>query len=658
MTVRQYAFFFILLLAIAVVYSNHFQNSFHFDDAHTIEANVHIRSLGNIPKFFEDPKTFSNLPTHQVYRPLLTTTLALDYVRGGGGPVAFRVTNMVLFGMLIWTVWRLYGIILDGAWAPALIAASLYALHPVVAETINYIIQRGDLLSTLGVVCALLVYIRFPRQRKYGIYLLPLVAALLVKPPALVFPVLLFAWVFLFEREGDWRESARAVVPAFAVCAAMGWVLAMMTAGSFNAGGTSTAAYRITQLYVTFYYFTAFFAPLHLTADTDRTAFSGFDDPRAWLGAAFVSAIILAIRYAAKRREWRPVSFGLVWFLAALFPTAWMPLAEIANDHRMFFPFVGLAPAVVQSMHLLLRNRLSRPVWRYAGACFLTVVFALEAHGTRLRNEVWRSEETLWRDAVEKSPRNGRALMNYASTLMRRNSIKEALPYFERAHEMLPNYFILEINLAICYGAAGRGSEAEAHFLRALQLEPKRYESHFFYARWLREQGRNVEAGSRLVSAIASNAYALDARHVWMQMLAENRDWFALRTQAAETLALVPADPEALRMQALAQNAGNGVEAAAAVARQQPSPENWLTYSLVLYQTGKYQESIEAARQSLLLRPDYAEAWNNIAAAHNALREWSEGIRAADEALRLNPAFELARNNRAWAVSQQQVFKR
>src|ERR671915_556487 len=83
----------LLLLA----YSNHFNNSFHFDDFHTIQDNVHIRTLDNIPKFFSDARTFSNLPTHQVYRPLLTTSLAVDYVRGNGQTFAFHLTTFCVY---------------------------------------------------------------------------------------------------------------------------------------------------------------------------------------------------------------------------------------------------------------------------------------------------------------------------------------------------------------------------------------------------------------------------------------------------------------------------------------------------------------------------------------------------------------------------------
>src|SRR5271166_5553409 len=83
-------------------------------------------------------------------------------------------------------------------WA-ALFAVALYGLHPVMAETVNYIIQRGDLYSTLLAVAALALYALAPRLRRFGIYLIPLAAALLAKQPAAIFPALLLAYLLLFE---------------------------------------------------------------------------------------------------------------------------------------------------------------------------------------------------------------------------------------------------------------------------------------------------------------------------------------------------------------------------------------------------------------------------------------------------------------------------
>src|SRR5687767_2578076 len=87
------------LALIAAAYANHFHGAFHLDDFHTIINNLFIRDLGNIPRFFVDPRTFSALPANQSYRPLVTATLAIDYYIGGGlRPEVFHATN---FGLLI-----------------------------------------------------------------------------------------------------------------------------------------------------------------------------------------------------------------------------------------------------------------------------------------------------------------------------------------------------------------------------------------------------------------------------------------------------------------------------------------------------------------------------------------------------------------------------
>src|ERR1700719_4158002 len=92
-----------LLAAILVAaYSNHFQNSFHFDDAHTIETNSAIRELRNIPLFFRDATTFSSLPSNQSYRPLVSTLLAIDYSLGHGlQPFWFHLSIFALFIALV-----------------------------------------------------------------------------------------------------------------------------------------------------------------------------------------------------------------------------------------------------------------------------------------------------------------------------------------------------------------------------------------------------------------------------------------------------------------------------------------------------------------------------------------------------------------------------
>jgi tetratricopeptide (TPR) repeat protein len=86
--------------------------------------------------------------------------------------------------------------------------------------------------------------------------------------------------------------------------------------------------------------------------------------------------------------------------------------------------------------------------------------------------------------------------------------------------------------------------------------------------------------------------------------------------------------------------------------------DQWLSRSQTLFQEGKYVESVGAAQTALYLKPDFAEAYNNIGAAYAALHMWDAAVQADQQALRLNPNMQLARNNLAWALTQKSLEKR
>jgi tetratricopeptide (TPR) repeat protein len=94
------------------------------------------------------------------------------------------------------------------------------------------------------------------------------------------------------------------------------------------------------------------------------------------------------------------------------------------------------------------------------------------------------------------------------------------------------------------------------------------------------------------------------------------------------------------------------VTAAEAAVKQTASPENYLNLSLAYSKARRFRESLEAAKSAIRLRPDYAEAFNNEAAALEDLHQWDDAIAAARQALKLKPDFTLARNNLIYAASQ------
>jgi tetratricopeptide (TPR) repeat protein len=120
-------------------------------------------------------------------------------------------------------------------------------------------------------------------------------------------------------------------------------------------------------------------------------------------------------------------------------------------------------------------------------------------------------------------------------------------------------------------------------------------------------------------------------------------------------LALAPGDPIAGKY--LNERGGPAAQPVAGPATV-PIADALLNTSLDRYRAGDFTGSIEAARQALALKPDFAEAYNNIAAGFASLHQWDEAIVAAREALRLKPDFPLARNNLAWAEGESRKPKK
>ena len=577
----------VAVVAIFAAYANHFHNSFHFDDAHTVVNNVYIRNLHNIPRFFTDATTFSSLPANQTWRPIVSLSLAIDYKLGRGlNPLWFHISTFFWFLVQLWLMYLLYRYLMDAA-APrpanryiALFAVLWYGLHPAIAETVNYIIQRADLYATLGVVAGMVIYIRFPALRKFGIYLLPVILGAMSKATAVVFGGILLVYIFLFEEDAQWNRWWPAILrslPALAVSGILAVMNIKLTSKSYLPSTMPSAMYWATQPYVLMKYVRSLFLPLWLSADTDLNPFTGFTDPLAMVGILFCLALLAVAFWTIKRRELRPIAFGIFWYFGASAPTSLFVLSEVENDHRMFFPFVGLMLSATWAAALGIYKWLERSPEKRAAILravqvVTTLILVGYALGTWKRNQVWRNEESLFYDVTIKSPQNGRGLMNYGLTLIEKGDTKIALDYFIRATQYTPNYPILEINLGIAYGVLNQIPQAESHFRRAEQLAPEDAQPHYFYGRWLSAQGRTQEAIAELKSSIAKNPPWMDPRSLLMQIYFQQGDGPALKQLAQDTLQIAPGDSAAQRYLASSANMRDPVSTAEYLAQRSRHP--------------------------------------------------------------------------------------
>ena len=633
-----------LALLLVLAYANHFQNGFQFDDSHTIVNNTAIRSLANVPRYFTDATTFSTLPANQGYRPFFTTLNAIDYWLAGSelDVFTFHLSIFLSYVVLIVLLYLLFlhflRTVFDTRLARlvALLSAAFFSLHTANAETINYVSARSDSFSTLMVAAALVSYIYLAPVRKYHLYLIPLILGFLVKEPTLMFIPLLFLYVLLFEekvplsrllasrhREGLFR-ALKATAPSILTAVILVVLYVQMTPESLVLSTTPWLNYLVTQSFVVAHYFYAFFLPVNLSADSDWVYFTNLLDDRVISGCLVIFGLLAATWLAARRDETKPLAFGLLWFFLALAPSSSIvPLAEVVNDHRTFFPYVGLTlalgTAVGHFYHRLQDKPAGSKALRAGLALLIAAVLLGHAYGTRQRNKVWKNGESLWHDVTVKSPRNGRGLMNYGVALMAKGRLDEAESYFQRAQQFVPHYSVLHINMGILHGRRDSPEKARQFFQNAINYDKGNPNGYYFYGQWLAETGELEEAAYYLEQALKLSPNLAEAQQLLQQLQGRlSGDW----TPTVAALAAVESDP---------------------------THDNYVALSLAYFNDQKYRDSVAACQKALELEPNSSVAYNNLCSAYNGLQMWQEAVTACERALEIDPGFELARNNLAWA---------
>ena len=634
-------FLFILMITL-VVYSNHFYNPFFFDDSHTIVNNSAITSLENWTDFFSNPETFSSLPANRAYRPMVTFLNAVDYSLSGElNSTTFHthiffwyVVTVLLFLILMVHLSKKANLLFDFKAKVFIVLTSLFfATHTINAETINYICARSDSFSTLFVLVSLLLFIN-QKTRKYHLYLLSLLIGIWTKQTAVMFIPILFFYIILFEPKTHYKLVRSSISNWIISVIKIMWIptifgVALFLINQLYLTPSSTVSsnltvtkfeYISTQLYVILHYLGNFILPTSLSADPDIEIITPWYDKRILLGLLLILTLILTAFKCAKNEKTRPISFGIAWFFVALLPTSLVPLFQIANDHRMFFPFMGMFIAVGFA-GFYYYNLIQKHIYKMSFVIIVLLLISSYSFGTYERNKVWSSTESLWYDVTIKSPNNGRGLMNYGLSLMAKGDYDNAEDYFIQAHEKSPYWYTVKINLAILYGAKGNKKEAENYFNQAINLNSSAPDPEYYYARFL-FKNKQYEKALRLVN----KALLKSPNHLSSISLKE---------------LIVP----------YTQSKNEQVEVLITQLLNDPQNENLiLNLTEKLYLLQRYDEAISYCENAIDKDTKSKFIYNNLCACYNQKGEWLKAKSACEKALILDPDFQLAKNNLNWAL--------
>ena len=299
---------------------------------------------------------------------MVTFLNAVDYaISGELNPTTFHihiffwyVITVLLFLILMVHLSKKANLLLDFKAKVFIILTSLFfATHTINAETINYICARSDSFSSLFVLVSLLLFIN-QKTRKYYLYLPSFLIGIWTKQTAVMFIPILFFYIILFEPKTHYELAKSSISRWITSVIKIMWVPTIFGAALFivnqlylTPSSTVSSNFNVikfeyvsTQFYVILHYLGNFILPTDLSADPDIEIISPWYDKRILLGLFLILTLIFTAFKCAKNQKTRPIAFGIAWFFVALLPTSLVPLFQIANDHRMFFPFMGMFIAV------------------------------------------------------------------------------------------------------------------------------------------------------------------------------------------------------------------------------------------------------------------------------------------------------------------------
>jgi protein O-mannosyl-transferase len=413
------------------------------------------------------------------WHPLTWISHQLDCELFGLNAGAQHIVNVLFHSANVALVFILLLRLTEKLWPSAMVAA-LFAWHPLHVESVAWIAERKDVLSTFFALLALLSYAKFAKEnyrRSFWFALIFFALGLLAKPMLVTLPFCFLLMDFWPLNRFGFQDPPRKIgklllekIPFFLLAAAS----CIVTFFAQRRGEAVVSLARVPLHYrlenapiaVTSYLLKIFW-PANLCA------IYPLERIFAWQVILSVAVLIFISTIAWRWRNSRPYFlFGWLWFLGTLLPV--IGLVQVGGqsmaDRYTYIPSIGFFTAIV----LLAREvalRIQTPKIIVVGITTLILLACIRV--TEFQLQFWRDSETLFRRAVAVTHDNGIALVNLGAALDVQHRFDEAFVIYRAAEKLQtqPGYQ-LHNNLGNILGLLGRHEESLAEYSYALHLRP------------------------------------------------------------------------------------------------------------------------------------------------------------------------------------------
>jgi tetratricopeptide (TPR) repeat protein len=666
---RMLPAFLLLTLVTAGVYGQVWNFGFiNYDDPIYVTDNVVVRK----GLTWEGIRWAFTTNAANIWHPLTWLSHMLDVSLFGLDPGFHHLVNL-LFHLLNTSLLFLVLKTATGAcWRSAFVAA-LFALHPLHVESVAWIAERKDVLSTffwLLTMGAYVLHARRPGIPRYLPVLLFFSLGLMAKPMLVSLPIVLLLMDYWplgrlperrapidppkapaqpAERDRKKAKKKKAVEPLPepvkgkgrnpATLLLLEKIPLVVLAGIFSfvafytqqKGGalSSLEAYplgvRLTNAVVSYalYLFKTVW-PVNLAV-----FYPYVKEIPGWQvlasAALLLSASIAVVRYA---RRFPYLAFGWLWYLVTLMPV--IGIIKVGDfsmaDRYTYIALIGPFVAATWGGYDL-AARWTRGKEAMAAAALL-VVIALAA-ATFVQAGTWKNSATLFRHALAATENNFMAHTNLAVAYIDDGKLDDALTHLREARQLRPDFPHAPYNMGVIKMRQGRSDEAMDDFKTTLRADPGYSNAYVYLGRLHLQRGQANEAAENLQQALRTG-----------------------NTSPSTYAALA----DALAMQSRHEEALSYYRKALALG--QDMAEVHYNASMVFIATGRIDEAIGHLREAVRIRPDYARAHNNLGSALLMQKRLDEAAYHFQEAVRIDPGYTMARENLKDALAQKKKLGR
>ncbi|HEY6332109.1 MAG TPA: hypothetical protein VI756_22460 [Blastocatellia bacterium] len=471
-----------LVAAVLACYVSTLWNGFVFDDhIHALDDPM-LRSLSNLPRLLLS------------YRPLRDISYAIDFAIWGQSPAGFHFTNVAIHAcntVLVFLLIKRFMRGISTSILPPLLAALIFALHPLQTDAVAYVSGRRDVLFALFYLAGLHFYLTYRASRSWKYLVLFLGSwglSLLSKEMAASFPFVIFAWSFCElwgESSGKWLRKLN--TSAKGALLSDRWLyLGLAIAGlvytfyqTYTRGGSERAGYRgfrywggsfyhnmLTVAHVHLWYFKQLIWP------TPITQYSGAFPVATsiWDHLVIVSAVMILalIGLGVWLLDRSPLaSFAIFSYFLMLLPVSHIiPHHELLADHYLYLPIMsfGLLVAIGFDRLAAIGARVQVAVW--ATAALAMIVFGVL---TIRQGLVWHDDYSLWQANYAAVPDSPRAAYSMGVEYISRNP-RKAVELFRQAVSLDPSFSPPYLDLAMVSNGRDQEHDAETVIRTGLQI--------------------------------------------------------------------------------------------------------------------------------------------------------------------------------------------